>query len=168
LIERWHLRDRVASDGASLTSTHPLRSEAHRRLSAPSWPAFLERADPGFTGVPVEHRWPFLDVRLVNYTLAIPPLPWCVDKQLLRLAMQDSLPSLVLRRRKSPLADDPLRLQLQEGDWSWLDRFGASPQLSRFINRAALPSFAGLAENPWSDLRPFCLNYWLSRNAVAA
>jgi asparagine synthase (glutamine-hydrolysing) len=128
------------------------------------WPAYLENADPGVTGVAVEHRWPFLDLRLVNYLLAIPPLPWCVDKELLRLAMRDSLPVSLLQRRKSPLADDPLRVQLRAGDWSWLDRFTASPELARFVDRDAIPPLAQLAagEDSSSDLRPFCLNYWLS------
>lgn len=167
LIERWKLRERI-SDGASKAATpfHPLRPEAYRRLSSPAWPAYLESADPGVTGVAVEHRWPFLDLRLVNYVLALPPLPWCVDKQLLRLAMRESLPVPLLRRKKSPLADEPLRIQLQAHDWSWVDRFEASPQLARFVDRAAIPPVARLAagHNPWSDLRPFCLNYWLSRD----
>ena len=167
LVERWRLHERIeAAAMPAATSSHPLRGDAYGRLSSPAWPAYLESADPGVTGVPVEHRWPFLDLRLVNYALAIPPLPWCVDKQLLRLAMRESLPAPLLRRQKSPLAEEPLRVQLQAHDWSWLDRFEASPQLGRFIDRAAVPAVATLAagENPWSDLRPFCLNYWLSRD----
>ena len=164
LVERWKLRERVRDFAIAAPPTaHPLRPDAYRRLASPAWPAYLESADPGVTGVPVEHRWPFLDLRLVKYLLAIPPLPWCVDKQLLRVAMRGSLPASVLRRRKAPLSDDPLRLQLRAGDWSWLDRFEASPQLARFVNRAAIPPLAA-GHNPWRNLRPFCLNYWLSRD----
>ena len=165
-VDRWNLRRRVQDGVASPgTSPHPLRPDAYRRLSSPIWPAYLEAVDPGFTGVPVEHRWPFLDLRLVNYLLAIPPLPWCVDKRLLRLAMRDSLPEALLRRKKSPLASDPLHAHLQAADWLWLDRFEAAPQLARFVNRKALLPVADLiaSQNPWLDLRPFCLNYWLSR-----
>lgn len=168
LAARLHLHERM-NDVASAepAQVHPLRPDAHRRLSSRAWPAYLESLDPGFTGVAVEHRLPFLDLRLVKYVLSIPPLPWCVDKQLLRLAMRESLPALLLRRKKSPLMDDPLRIQLQAHDWSWIDRFEASPQLTRFVNRAAVPPLTHLAAgpNPWSDLRPFCLNYWLSRDS---
>ena len=113
----------------------------------------------------VEHQWPFLDVRLVSFLMAIPPLPWCVDKRLLRVAMRGSLPDALLRRPKSPLAADPLRAHLQMIDCSWLDRLDPSPQLARFVNRAAIPPIvrAASSPNPWLDLRPFCLNYWLSR-----
>ena len=163
---RWDLRHRVERAGTvSVPNAHPLRPEAHRRLSSPAWPAYLESVDPGVTGVPVEHRWPFLDVRLVSYLLAIPPLPWCVDKRLLRLAMRDSLPKALLHRAKSPLASDPLQAHLQTADCSWVDRFEASPRLARFVDRRAIPAVASEAgsQNPWFDLRPFCLNYWLSR-----
>ena len=167
LVERLKLRERL-NDGANtaLTQIHPLRPDAYRRLSSPAWPAYLESLDPGVTGVPVEHRLPFLDLRLVNYLLSIPPLPWCVDKQLLRVSMRDKLPAALLRRKKSPLAEEPLRVHFRARDWSWLDRFDASPDLARFVNRESIPPLVRLAagDNPWPDLRPFCLNYWLSRD----
>ena len=166
LANRWHLRERVEQASRPIVArSHAIRPEAYERLSSTAWPTYLERADPGFTGVAVEHRWPFLDIRLVNYALAIPPLPWCIDKQLLRSAMRDSLPEPLLRRKKTPLADDPLRLHLQRADWPRLNRFEAAPQLAQFVDRSALPQVGGVegSQNPWLDLRPFCLNYWLSR-----
>jgi asparagine synthase (glutamine-hydrolysing) len=163
---RWRFGQAAESSARSFAkNTNALRPDAYRRLSSPLWPSYLESADPGVTRVPLEHRWPFLDLRLVSYVLAIPPLPWCVDKRLLRLAMRGSLPEVVLRRPKSPLTSDPLRAHLQARDYSWLDRFEATPQLARFVNRRAIPRVATIAnaENTWLDLRPFCLNYWLSR-----
>lgn len=161
-VARWDLRHRVAHAGTPRAPRQALRPDAYRRLLSPAWPSYLESVDPGVTRVLVEHRWPFLDVRLVTFLMAIPPLPWCVDKQLLRVAMRGSLPEVLLRRRKSPLAGDPLRAHLRTLDCSWMDRFEASPHLARFVNRPAVPPVAG-AQNPWLDLRPFCLNYWLTR-----
>ena len=166
LVKQWELRDRVEqSTTAPPKSAHPLRPEACERLSSTALPTYFERADPGFTGVAVEHRWPFLDLRLVNYVLAIPPLPWCVEKDLLRSSMQGSVPAALLGRKKTPLAADPLQAHLQAAQPSWLDRFEAAPQLARFVNRDRVPPVTGPAasENVWTDLRPFCLNYWLSR-----
>ncbi len=165
---RCDLRQRFAQAGArSSVTTHPLRPEAHRRLSSTLLHSFLEGHDPGITRVPLEHRWPFLDVRLVSYLLAIPPVPWCVDKRLPRLALRGSLPKVLLQRSKSPLAGDPLRAHLQTADMSWIERVEIAPQLSRFVNRQALPSAASAAaaQDPWAHLRPLCLNYWLLRNA---
>jgi hypothetical protein len=68
----------------------------------------------------------------------------------------------LLQRPKAPLAGDPLRAHLQTEDCSWLDGFEESPHLERFVNRSAIPPIA-YTQNPWLDLRPFCLNYWLSR-----
>jgi asparagine synthase (glutamine-hydrolysing) len=165
-VDRYDLRRRLEDARTSSTiGTHPLRPEAHRRLSSPLLSSYLEGLDPGITRVPLEHRWPFLDVRLVDFLLAIPPLPWCIDKRLLRVAMCGAVPETLLRRPKTPLANDPLRVHLGRRDFSRLDRFEAAPELSRFVDRSAIPTVAGMAagQNSWVDLRPLCLNYWLSR-----
>jgi asparagine synthase (glutamine-hydrolysing) len=165
-VDRHDLRRRFEEAGASSAiGTHALRPDAHRRLSSPLLCSYLEGLDPGITRVLLEHRWPFLDVRLVEYLLAIPPLPWCIDKRLLRVAMRGAVPETVLSRPKTPLANDPLRVHLRRRDFSQLDRFEAAPQLSRFVDRGAIPTVAGMAagQNSWMDLRPLCLNYWLSR-----
>jgi hypothetical protein len=54
---------------------------------------------------------------------------------------------------------------LRRTDFSRLDHFEGVPQLSRFVNRTAIPTVASMAagQNSWRDLRPLCLNYWLSR-----
>jgi asparagine synthase (glutamine-hydrolysing) len=166
MARRYDLEARSRGNGGPAgRATHALRPETHRRLSSPLVHAFLEGHDPGITGVALEHRWPFLDVRLVSYLLAIPPVPWCVDKLLVRVAMRGSLPEELLRRPKTPLAVDPLRAHLQNANPSWFDSFVAAPELSRFVNRGAVPPVGRIAQtaDPWVDLRPLCLNYWLMR-----
>jgi asparagine synthase (glutamine-hydrolysing) len=44
-----------------------------------------------------------MDPRLLAFVFAIPPVPWCQDKQLFRAAMRGALPSAVLTRPKTPL-----------------------------------------------------------------
>ena len=165
LVARWNLRDRVRDAGTRTAHMRSLRPEVYRRLSSPFLHAFLEGHDPGVTRVGLEHRWPFLDVRLVSYLLSVPPVPWCVDKVLLRVAMRGLLPDSLLRRPKSPFLFEPVRAHLLTPDLSWLNRFEAAPQLSRFVERRAVPPVATIAAapDPWVDLRPLCLNYWLSR-----
>ena len=57
----------------------------------------------------MEVRYPFCDVRLVNYLLAIPVLPWRLHKELLRVALRGQVPETVCRRPKTPLSRDPFR-----------------------------------------------------------
>ena len=121
-----------------------------------------EASDPGVTGIPIEARYPFLDVRLVSYLLAIPPLPWCIDKQILRDAMRGTLPETIRLRPKAPLAGDPLRAKLRESGAASLDRFDAVSDLGRFVNRHAIPPLAS-DNDPWLHVRPLCLNAWLRR-----
>jgi asparagine synthase (glutamine-hydrolysing) len=164
--DRVHLRDRWQRVHAlEPVGDHPLRPEAYGRLTRAPWPWYFESFDPGVTGIPVEGRYPFLDARLVSYLLAIPPLPWCIDKQLLRVTMRGALPDPIRLRPKVALAGDPLRAQLREANVQWLDRFEATPELARFVVRTAVPQLAGGCEghDPWLHVRPLCLNYWLKR-----
>ena len=143
---------------------HALRAEAHQRLTAVCGPWCFEALDPGVTGVAVEARYPFLDLRVIDYLLAIPPVPWCTDKEILRLAMRGALPDVIRLRKKSPLAGDPLRARLNAPDAGWLDRFDPAPELAQFVDRPLIPRLAGGSTDtdPWLHIRPLCLNYWLT------
>jgi len=140
LAHRMNLRGRYEQVMARRNPLqHPMRADAHRRLTTAIWPWYFESSDPGVTGVPVEASFPFLDVRLVTYALAIPPMPWFIDKHLLREAMRGQLPDEVRLRPKVPLAGDPLRAHIVKAGGS-----DDSPEV-------------------WQKIRPACLNYWLSR-----
>jgi asparagine synthase (glutamine-hydrolysing) len=143
---------------------HPLRREAYQVLAGPFWPDYLEKFyDPGATGLLVEARHPLLDLRLVTYALALPPLPWCVDKVLIRAAGRNLLPETVRLRPKAPLAGDPeTELMVQQKD-HWVDHFVPVPELTEYVNRAAIPPLAGEANSHklWMNLRPLSLNFWL-------
>ena len=82
---------------------HPLRPLTVRALSAPIWDALYEALSPATSLAPVLHTLPLVDPRLLAFVFAIPPVPWCQDKQLFRAAMRGALPSAVLRRPKTPL-----------------------------------------------------------------
>lgn len=159
LRARW--KKNIQSKPAEI---HPLRSEAYRRLTSPYWQTLFEASDPGVTFVPVEHRLPLLDLRLVDYLLAIPPLPWCVNKELVRAAMRGTLPEPVCRRPKTPLAFDPYQARLRQPGAEWVDDFEPTSELSKYVSREAIPRLAGGAYDPeesWLHLRPLILNYWL-------
>lgn len=160
---RLDLRTRWSDvHAASSRGCHPLRPEASGRLASHVWAWYCEASDPGVTGVPIETRYPFLDVRLVSYTLALPPFPWCIAKHVLREAMRGSLPETIRLRRKVPLAGDPLRAWLLTTRAPWLDGFDAAAELADFVDRNAIPVLKG-GVDPWLPVRPLCLNAWLKR-----
>jgi asparagine synthase (glutamine-hydrolysing) len=163
-VDRTGLRQRAARvSSTAMTASHPARAEAHRRLMTAPWATYFESSDAGTTGVPVEIRYPFMDVRLVQYLLAIPPIPWFVAKTLLRETMKGVLPAAVLRRRKTPLQEDPLRAHLTgaPGVHALLRPVAA---LAECVDSVAVPRLDGAANgDPWLDVRPYCLNHWLAQ-----
>jgi asparagine synthase (glutamine-hydrolysing) len=165
-VDRTDLRQRFERvSSGEMTASHPVRAEAHRRLMTAPWAAYFESSDPGTTGVPVEIRYPFMDVRLVNYLLSIPPIPWFVAKTLLRETMNGVLPAPVLRRRKTPLVDDPLRVHLTAASSAGHKPLQPVPALAECVDHRAVPRLDGgcQMQDPWLDVRPYCLNHWLAR-----
>lgn len=144
LPARWReLMKQPEPNGAS-------RPDAHRDLVSPMWVHEFQSYDPGITGVPCELRHPYLDLRVVEYLLAIPPVPWCVEKELLRVAMRGRLPEPVWSRRKAPLAGYPIYEQLLRDPPNGFDMVAATSELDRFVD---VHKFVRLASQP-AKLRP--------------
>jgi hypothetical protein len=139
----------------------------HRRLLFLLGAATLfEGYDPGSTKLDLDVRHPFLDLRLIEYLLAIPATPWCVHKHILRRAMKGKLPNVVLNRPKSGLAGDPALQLIRRASVRWLDSFEVSPQLRAFVDLNHRRSIADeeTSDGLWASLRVFALNYWLSNS----
>ena len=84
---------------------HPSRPETHAALCGSVWQQLHESSDAIHSGAPLESRWPLLDSRLLEFVLAIPPIPWCQRKELIRRAFREKLPSAIINRPKTPLPD---------------------------------------------------------------
>jgi asparagine synthase (glutamine-hydrolysing) len=168
LVARLDLGARAAHAAAEPAPVHPTRPAAYGLLTAPDWPTIFESHDAGVTGVPVAVRHPFFDVRLIQYLLAIPPMPWCFDKTILRLAMRGSLPEAVRLRPKTVAAGDALVALLRRPAARWVDRFEPVPALRAYVNRDRVPPVYGDDDwtSVWTSLRPLCLNYWLTAQAA--
>jgi asparagine synthase (glutamine-hydrolysing) len=142
---------------------HPVVPAAHASLSLPQWTQMFELADPGVTRCPVEVRYPFLDLRIVEYVLALPPFPWAFEKTLLREAMAGHLPESVRRRPKTSLSRDPLVEMLQQPESAWMDQVRWSEEIGRYVHRSALEPLSRQrnSEAARVAIRPLCLNFWL-------
>lgn len=152
------------------TRTHPARPEAYQRLADDVTNSVLfETMDPGMTRLPIEQRHPFLDLRLVRFLLRVPPLPWCVNKELLRSAGKGVLPERIRTRPKTPLIGDPVRECLRRPESRWIDEFHADRRLQSYIIRDRIPPLVG-PENEanahdWPiHLRPLALDLWLKNS----
>jgi asparagine synthase (glutamine-hydrolysing) len=142
---------------------HPLHPRGYASLGSPLWTQLFEQDDPGATGCLVETRYPFLDLRIVNYMLALPPFPWLYRKTLVREAMTERLPERIRTRPKTPLQGDPVSAQLQLAGMEHLKEIPWSPELDRYIDRRAMTAPHGKMnqEQASASLRPYCLNIWL-------
>jgi asparagine synthase (glutamine-hydrolysing) len=123
----------------------------------------FEQENAGVTPYPLEVRYPFLDLRIVNYLLAIPPFPWFFEKMILREAMAGRIPERIRMRPKTPFEGDPVSAQLQKNGAERANQMPWSKDSDRFVDRTALtPLHDKMSiEKLRSQVRPFCLNVWL-------
>ena len=142
---------------------HPILPKAHASLSLPHWSSMFELENAGVTRCAVEVRHPFLDLRIVNFMLALPPFPLFFDKQLLREAVAGRLPESVRTRRKAPLAGSPLVEHLRRSRTNWIQDSDWSGEMDAYVNKSEMAAFHSEthAEKAHSALRPLCLNFWL-------
>ncbi len=161
---RLRLKDR-AKEWSELPTfrPHPILPKAHVSLSLPHWSVVFDQENPGLTRCPVEVRYPFLDLRIVDFLLAIPPFPVIFNKALLRHAMAGRLPESVRTRPKTPLAGESLLVHLRRLQSAPTDRIQWEPEMDAYVNRSALSTFRGdtNTEQTQARVRPLCLNFWL-------
>jgi len=108
-----HARWRSGQALPSPPQAHPIHVTAVASMYLPQWTRLFELENPSVTKCHVDVRYPFLDLRVVEYLLAIPPFPWFLQKRLLREAMAGRVLDSVRLRPKTPFPGDPLLLHLQ-------------------------------------------------------
>jgi asparagine synthase (glutamine-hydrolysing) len=143
---------------------HPVVPKGYASLALPHWTLVFEQNDPGITRCPVDVVYPFLDLRIVNYLLALPPLPWFFGKHLLREAMRERLPEATRVRPKTPMSDDPVLAVLRsKPSEHWWAEVAWREEMNGYVDRAALvrPDGDMDAELARTNFRPYCLNFWL-------
>jgi len=142
---------------------HPLHPLGYRALHSGYWGSVYELEDSGWTGAPLDVRAPLLDLRVIRFLLRVPPVPWCVNKEILRRAMVGHLPVEVLERPKSPLTEDPL-MACQRNGWKPETAGAYSEQIREYVDwekwLATLREHEGSLS--WEDLCPLALSLWLN------
>lgn len=125
----------------------------------------FQREDPAFTRSPVEVRYPFLDLRIINYLLAIPTMPWFFRKHLLREAMRGRLPEGTRKRPKRSEADD--LVEAIRRDSSTLKGEFLVGASERFFNISKLvePTQNSDGESVSARVRAWCLSFWIKESS---
>lgn len=157
LHERWEERNQ------SWRPKHARRPTALLVYSPQNWIGFFESFDPGVTRFLLEIRHPLFDLRLIDYLLSLPAVPWCIDKELVRVATRGVLPDAVRLRPKSPLVCDNEVELLRRPESEWIDNFAATPKLANYVNRKLIPPLYGESDpnEVAVNTRPLSLNFWL-------
>jgi len=158
LAARFAMQDRWDALWATLF-TGETRHELHRdALMSPSW----NTDDLAMTGslVTPEQRDPYMDLRLVDFVLSIPSMPWLYQKHLLRQGVKNLLPKAVIERPKQALGDLASTLIGHAA----LDTHPPSSDLDNYVNAAAFrKAVAGTGDAGlnYINLRPLVLRQWL-------
>jgi asparagine synthase (glutamine-hydrolysing) len=158
LKERWKELNRPPE-----SSRHPLHPEAYASLTGTFWALLLEEQDAGWSGAPVEIRSPFLDVRLIRFLLRVPPLPWCMQKELLREATRGILPEEIRLRPKVPLLEDPLPLLMEKGSDNRAPLSEPDAKSGQYVNwlKVRTTSSGDTGYALVEKMRPVALEKWL-------
>ncbi len=158
LEQRW--KEAVSP---SPSEKHPILPRAHASLHSPAMGLSFRARKSGSNAPPGRSAIPFLDLRIVEYLLALPPFPWFFEKNLLREAMVGCLPESVRRRPKTPLAGDPLAEWLKRSESNLMAETPWREETNRYVTRSAIAPLNRAGENDelQAAVRPICLNFWL-------
>jgi len=156
--ERWR-----RGTAPILPSRHAVKPRAHASMCLPHWTQLFEFNDAGVTQSPIEVRYPFLDLRIINYLLAVPSFPWCFQKTILREAMAGHLPEKIRLRPKAPFAGKSHLDEVRREAAALIDGAAWSEEMERFVPQSAYRApLADIASTEVETaIRPLCLNYWL-------
>ena len=95
-------------------------------------------ADPTYTRLPLRVRQPFMDVRLFEFAVRVPPHPWLVRKRILREATADLLPPAIRERRKTLLVAAPRAGTSARDRERLVELIRAVPDAEGFLDTSAL------------------------------
>jgi asparagine synthase (glutamine-hydrolysing) len=172
LRQSFDARSRSAQISARRSADRGSRSAAVNSVIDPWWPSTFETYDPGAMGQPVEIRYPFFDIRLVDVALRLASFPFCVNKDVLRRAMRGRLPDSVVQRPKTPLSVQP---EAFHGRWSVSDAvqvIAAAPGIEQYVDiqkfeATVRPEFL-FTDRSRGTLAAVSLAMWLRHSASTA
>jgi asparagine synthase (glutamine-hydrolysing) len=152
----WPPRHHVPSPLPDWLRVRPRPEQETPPLESAAWANYYEWAHPSFTKAAIDVVYPWLDERVVEAALAMPPIPWLVDKEVLRRLLRGRISETVRTRKKTYMQADPWSIALPvvrsleiEAASRWIDpaRFAGAIRLAPVLSNATL--------------RAVALEYWL-------
>jgi asparagine synthase (glutamine-hydrolysing) len=140
-----------------------------QRVMAAGWASVLETYSAAArpSGACVSH--PFLDLRVVHFCLALPSIPWCWDKRLLRESLSGILPCEVITRAKTPMPARWLQIAARRSDLSALAHMSPGEHARKYFAASTFSELARLIPlDAYTHLRPLAFDQFLAQwNAQA-
>jgi asparagine synthase (glutamine-hydrolysing) len=164
-VDRLHLVERVRNFGDPSEPRHAWHPRSVASFGNPIWQRLFADCDWEEQLAPMVWRHPYLDLRVLEFMLSVPPVPWAWEKRLLREAMRGHLPPEILGRKKTPLAGSPLINPVRQHGLPALSR---DHRLSRYVAYEALPTGEHTEERGlWQVLSVHALDHWLSLESAS-
>lgn len=159
LARRVRLDQRIADLGLGGDRHHPWHPAAVESFTSPIWQAFFFDYDVQERLSPMQWLHPFLDLRVVQFLLRVPPVPWAWKKALLRRAMRGRLPEPILTRPKTPLGVYPRGVGLKQHG---LPVPMAADRLAGYVDTARLPGLQDSDVALAQSIYAYVLDHWLA------
>jgi asparagine synthase (glutamine-hydrolysing) len=160
---RLNLQERWRAINIPPPPSHPFNSKAYLAVNDLSVGSILESCDATWTGCHMELRAPFMDRRLARFVLKIPPVPWAMDKHLLRRSQVGILSDEIRLRPKTPVLKDVLLLHVRSGRFNPGQTPPPSGIVKSLIHWPLLINILqqSLDQSLYLHLRPLALARWL-------
>jgi asparagine synthase (glutamine-hydrolysing) len=158
--KKLNLAERQKALGLGGDTSHPWHPVAYDSFTSPTWQSYFEdhAFEESLSGF--EWRYPFLDLRVLTFMLAVPPVPWGWKKRLIRTSMRDRLPQAVLDREKTPLACYPEIATMRA---TGLPSLPENHRIGRFVDPAYMPGITAADPDLALSLGVHALDGWLAQ-----
>lgn len=158
-VERLGLAERIATLGEGGEASHPWRPQAMASFTSPIWASYLDDMNFQESLMPIVRRHPYLDLRVVEFMLSVPPIPWGWKKHLMRETMRERLPAEVLGREKTPLTCYPDVAMVRKHGLPGLSR---GSQFERYVDARYLPTVQASDAELYFAMGAHALDHWLT------
>ena len=164
LVDRVGVEERLRGIGSEVTPRHPWHPRAMASFNDPVWQQLFADFNHEESLGPIIWRHPFLDLRVLEFMLSVPPVPWARRKLLLREAMHGRLPDEVLARTKTAARGSAIARPLRTHGLPALSRGG---KLGAYVDVQTLALGAPAANDLDRIIAAHALDYWLEQDALS-
>lgn len=160
-VGRVGLEERLSGVG-SAAPPHPWHPRAMASFSDPVWQQLFADLNHEESLGPIVWRHPFLDLRVLEFMLSVPPVPWARRKLLLREAMVGRLPDEVLARTKTAFWGSTIAQPIRAHGLPALSKGG---RLSAYVDVQAPSLGSPLDSDLDRVVAVHAFDYWLEQDA---